>query len=129
MVFYFFVKNYDIQQSMVKAKPNEGGQLSDPHINPSLHSPSLSQSPSSIPQGSLLVQKLHPPLSTPLCVQQCMSELNPRLAGQLAHPRPVSHSMFDSQSPSSSPQRFAVEQSFNPGSLYLKKEQMMFSWN
>ena len=107
LVFYFFVKNCDIQQSMVKAKPNEGGQLSDPHINPSLHSPSLSQSPSSIPQGSLLVQKLHPPLSTPLCVQQCIFELNPRLAGQLAHPRPVLHSSLESQPLSFSPQGVA----------------------
>ena len=88
-IFYFFFENWDIQQSIVKAKPNESGQLSVPHFNPSLHSPSLSQSPSSIPHGLLIVQKFHFPLLNPLCEQQCISELNPREDGQLAHPRPV----------------------------------------
>ena len=93
-----------MQQSADEKNPKEAGQLLEPHIRLSLHSPSLSQSPSSMPHGSLLVQKLQPPLSTPLCVQQCIFELNPRLAGQLAHPRPVLHSSLESQPLSFSPQ-------------------------
>ena len=104
-------------------------QLSSPHMNPSLHWSSLSQSPSNSSQGSLSVQhdqvsaslvplQLHVPFVTQ---QSARSAKFSAFAGCISlqlfspHRRPLSHSSLLSQSPSFSLHLFSMLQHVHPG--------------